>query len=274
LRISLLLSLLLLGLLCPQVLAWGTLGHQAAAQVAYERLSPKAKAVVDRYLDGTPFTTAAVYPDVYRSQGGDWSSNLHYVNLPRGATHYLPAYCGNPPVCVVSAISNYTGLAIQEGLRGPLCKFSYGDAPCPLSFLTHFVEDVHQPLHAGYIDDKDGNDVKVVFLGKSTNLHAIWDTDMLERFEPNQQWLEQVLKDNIAAKPERVKLWLSAMKPDEWAEESFQLVLSDVYNFSNQLGGAEIEITEQYYAQSMPIVVDRLSGAAVRLAGLIDTLFA
>lgn len=64
------------------------------------------------------------------------------------------------------------------------------------------------------------------------------------------------------------------MKPDEWAEESFQLVLSDVYNFSNQLGGAEIEITEQYYAQSMPIVVDRLSGAAVRLAGLIDTLFA
>jgi len=86
--------------------------------------------VVDRYLDGTPFTTAAVYPDVYRSQvsggccgggplanergreqGGDWSSNLHYVNLPRGATHYLPAYCGNPPVCVVSAISNYTGMA-------------------------------------------------------------------------------------------------------------------------------------------------------------------
>ncbi len=33
----------------------------------------------------------------------------------------------------------------------------------------------------GYADDKGGNDVKVNFFGKSTNLHSLWDSAMLER---------------------------------------------------------------------------------------------
>jgi hypothetical protein len=45
-----------------------------------------------------------------------------------------------------------------------------------LRMLIHIVEDVHQPLHTGHLSDKGGNDVKVQWFGKESNLHSIWDS--------------------------------------------------------------------------------------------------
>jgi len=257
-----------------QVHAWGSLGHRSVAQLAYNRLTPQAKAGVDRYLGGTTLPSAAVYPDTYRSQGGAWSSNLHFVNFPRDATHYVPAYCGSPPDCVVAAIANYTKRLSLEGVKGPLCAFAKGDEPCPLSFLAHFVGDIHQPLHCGYADDKGGNSVKVTFFGKSTNLHSLWDSGLLERFETKEASLVEYLTQKIADNPQKVKRWLSALYPSEWAEESFKIVLGDVYRFKDPQGARDaVEITEQYYAHNVPIVLDQLAAAGVRLAQLINSAF-
>jgi hypothetical protein len=48
-----------------------------------------------------------------------------------------------------------------------------------LKFLVHLVADVHQPLHASDDDDRGGNDIRVTFLGRQTNLHAVWDWGIL-----------------------------------------------------------------------------------------------
>ena len=45
-----------------------------------------------------------------------------------------------------------------------------------LRMLIHIVEGVHQPLHTGHTQDKGGNDVKVQWFGKDTNLHSVWDS--------------------------------------------------------------------------------------------------
>lgn len=253
---------------------WGSLGHRTVAQLAYDRLAPQAKAVVDRYLDGSSLASAAVYPDAYRSNGGAWSSSLHYVNFPRDATHYLPAYCGNPAQCVVAAVANYTRRVNLEGLKGPMCGFTKGQMPCPLSFLAHFIGDIHQPLHCGYADDKGGNNVKVTFFGKSTNLHSLWDSAMLERFEPKETLLVQYLEEKIADSPAKVKQWLSAMDPAEWAEANFQIVRHDAYRFQDPQAARAVEITEEYYAHNAPIILDQLAAAGVRLAYLLNSAFA
>jgi len=267
------LILVVLSSLCAApVLAWGTLGHQAVAQVAYNRLSSTARTAVDRYLNGETLETASVYPDTFRANGGDWSGPLHYVNFPNNAVSYQPPYCGDPPMCVVTAVNNYTNLVARQGLRGPLCTFARGDTPCPLSFLIHFVGDIHQPLHNGYAEDKDGNDVVVrTFWGKTTNLHALWDTDMLQRYQPSLELVVELLEDEIDAQPEKVKKWLSVMSSVDWTNEGFTLVKTVVYHFDQ--AAAPVEITEQYYASNIKIVVERLAMAGVRLAALINTIF-
>jgi hypothetical protein len=111
----------------------------------------------------------------------------------------------------------------------------------------------------GYSDDKGGNNVKVTFFGKSTNLHSLWDSAMLERysllfssphemsalivgawtrFEPKETLLVQYLEEKIADSPAKVKQWLSAMDPAEWAEANFQIVRHDAYRFQDPQGTA------------------------------------
>jgi len=48
-----------------------------------------------------------------------------------------------------------------------------------LKFVVHFVGDLHQPLHVSDNDDRGGNEVHVTFNTKQTNLHAVWDTEIL-----------------------------------------------------------------------------------------------
>jgi hypothetical protein len=263
---------LLLATLALNAEAWGSLGHRVVGDVAYAHLSSTARAVVDRYLDGTTLALAAVYPDTYRGQGGSWSSSLHFLNFPRDADHYIPAYCYTPPDCVVAAISNYTQRLQYEGIRGPLCTFS-SDEPCPLSFLAHFVGDIHQPLHAGWGDDKGGNNVAVIFDGRKTNLHSLWDSAMLEQYNSNQNSLTQSLEELITNNPGKVKKWLSTLDPVRWADEGLNLIKNDVYNFDAKPSGlfqADVEITEDYYNYSIPIILDQLAAAGLRLAALID----
>jgi len=59
------------------------------------------------------------------------------------------------------------------------------DAP---KWVVHFVVDLHQPLHA-IADDRGRNDVIVQFNGRQTNLHRLWDGDMIDRAYPGQAML-------------------------------------------------------------------------------------
>jgi len=50
-----------------------------------------------------------------------------------------------------------------------------------LRFLIHLVEDPHMPLHVGDNRDKGGNQTQVRFYDRGTNMHRLWDSDMIER---------------------------------------------------------------------------------------------
>ena len=54
-----------------------------------------------------------------------------------------------------------------------------------LRFLIHFVGDLHQPLHAADRHDKGGNSL-IVFQGRRrSNLHRVWDEDVVEALGPD-----------------------------------------------------------------------------------------
>ena len=49
-----------------------------------------------------------------------------------------------------------------------------------LKFLVHIVEDMHQPMHVSREEDKGGNTIQVNYDGKGTNLHALWDSKLID----------------------------------------------------------------------------------------------
>lgn len=49
-----------------------------------------------------------------------------------------------------------------------------------MEFLIHFLGDITQPLH-DEAEEVGGNDISVTWDGATTNLHACWDTQMVEK---------------------------------------------------------------------------------------------
>lgn len=253
-----------------QAKRWGTEGHVTVAQVAYTRLTPTARAAVDRLLAGRTVQQVAMIPDSYRTYG-QWSAPLHYVNLPRSATRYLPQYCPSPPGCVVSAVANYTQLVQRGGRNAPVCSFATPRTePCPLVFLIHFVGDLHQPIHVGYADDKGGNNQKVTFFGQSTNLHSLWDTGLIRRYQQVVVDLVADIQQMIRDNPRLVNEFISQMDFNSWAEESYSIVRTNCYDFGST--GPD-NLGAWYYDRNMPLVRLRIMAAAVRLAQLLNTIF-
>ncbi|KZW03272.1 nuclease Le1 [Exidia glandulosa HHB12029] len=158
------------------VSAWGADGHRTVGCF----LTPKTLSFVQTSL-GTAFNrslgTAATWADDVKNQAAfTWSKNLHFVDAEDSPTtnscsvHELRD-CGNG-VCVLAAIANYTTRLVTPSLGTEQVSEA-------LRFLDHFIGDLSQPLHVEAIE-AGGNGITVTCQGRSTNLHAIWDTNMLD----------------------------------------------------------------------------------------------
>eukprot|EP01117_Protostelium_nocturnum_P010118 TRINITY_DN360_c0_g1_i1.p1 TRINITY_DN360_c0_g1~~TRINITY_DN360_c0_g1_i1.p1 ORF type:complete len:308 (-),score=95.96 TRINITY_DN360_c0_g1_i1:1377-2201(-) len=250
---------------------WGEEGHKIVAQIANDRLSKNSLEYLKEFLDGTPYSTLAdiapLADDYDHTSDGRWSAPCHYVDLPDNAKHFEAKYCGK--CCVVSAIKNYTKLLTKEANSPNVCEFGRDDEPCPLEFLVHFVGDVHQPLHVSYASDRGGNEETVYWFGDETNLHKVWDTEIIDKWDDDFSDGTSELEDLISNNPSKVKTFESNLDAAVWADESFQYVLNNVYDYNQDTG----TLGESYYKESLPIVKWRLVAAGVRLAKVLNTIF-
>lgn len=136
-----------------------------------------------------------------------------------------------------------------------------------LKFLVHFVGDIHQPMHAGRAVDRGGNDVKVDFFYDRTNLHVVWDELLIRR--ARSPWREYAAELHRRITPQKAAQWRRNMDVGEWAMESARLAASHAYPVprDGQLG-------EAYFDRNRPVVEERLSMAGVRLAAVLNGVFA
>ena len=247
-------ALALLGFASP-VMAWGPLGHRTVAQLAQKQLTPTAQAQVDRLLAVTGehrLADIAAWPDDLRDLDPGLykrTAKLHYVNFhSRDCIYDPPRDCRNGE-CVIAAIQHYAAV-LGDRSR------SDAERAQALSFVVHFVGDVHQPLHASYRDDKGGNDWQVRWHGRGTNLHKIWDTTLLNSTGLSYQALANRLATNTRAVPQD--------DPAQWAEQSCRIVRDDgVYPPTRNIDAA-------YVSRELPIAGERLREAGARLAVLLD----
>ena len=258
-----LLTVLLLGcLLTSPARAWGPLGHAVVAELAERQLDPRAEAEVRRLLapEGHDrLAQIASWADEIQddpSMAALWRETraLHYVNFPRGNCHYEPPRDCPDGRCVVGALAHYTAVLADAGR-------SDDERRNALKFVVHFVGDVHQPLHAGWRDDKGGNTYQVQFAGKGSNLHRVWDSGLLAT-----RGLDMTAyADALAAAPAPLA---SSGAFAAWAEASCRIVATPGFYPDGHF------IDEAYVERWRPVAEQRLREAGQRLAEVLDRALA
>lgn len=251
-------------------LQWGKEGHKIVAQIAQNRLSKEASKVVYQFIGTKTLADIAPFPDDYDHSGvGRWSATCHYINLPRSANGFGLEDCGG--CCVAIAINNYTDIlsSQQEKNLFVSCPTSDTAEPCALTFLVHYIGDIHQPLHVSYYDDRGGNEVQASFFGKSSNLHEVWDVNIIQRWNSHIDSAVKELETMIRHNETQVHHYLSTMDAAAWANESYDYVLDTVYQYTRGKNGEAI-IDEDYYSRNLPLIQQRLIAAGVRLSQVLN----
>ncbi len=249
---------------------WGVQGHRLVCEVAWQRLSPKARVLVQHLRDQDPeardsFASDCLWADAVRSTTHKLTYFYHFINIPPNTTGMdRDRDCGDPDRrCAPWAIKHYARV-LQDSNAPPLQR---GEA---LKFLTHFVGDLHQPLHAGRPADRGGNDVPVRFFGTrviggdTLNLHMVWDTYILAR--ANLSAPHGVLQLNADITVAEANEWNSASL-STWVAESY--VIDEGLAYALPPGN---RIDQQYYGRALRASKTQLQRAGVRLAALLNAI--
>jgi len=264
-----------IALLPSPAFAWGKTGHRVVAAIADTQLSGLARAHIEQILGpGESLDEAATWPDDMRADPSPFwqktASPWHYVTLNGVAYDHAP-----PEGDALEALTRFSKM-----LQDP--NTNLADKQLALRFVVHLVGDLHQPLHAGKCCDKGGNDVKVTWMGKPTNLHAAWDSSIVDE--------EQLSFSELAAKLERhisptdVIAW-SDVNPRDWVTESAELrdrVYPTAADMPKPVKGKKRrkhqpvlpDLSYSYVYRFMPVMERRLSQAGVRLAAYLNAIFA
>ena len=269
------LALFLLAAAAP-TLRWGQKGHRIVGQIAQNHLTEAAaRAVADLLGPGaTTLAEAGTWADEVRSDpawrfAGPW----HYITVEDDS-----AYDALPPVPAgMDGIHNIVDALqyFEHVLRD--ADAPHEDRANALRFYVHFVGDIHQPLHVGRGPDRGGNDVEISWFGTESNLHRIWDTDLIEHqglsFSEFVRFIDHIPPEDVAA-------WQRATYLD-WVHES-KALRDSVYDFRG--GTLDAALHQDYrdltlrlgygYAyRKTPIVRRRLLQAGIRLAGMLNAVF-
>ncbi len=237
--------------------AFGPSGHRIVGHVAELHLCGETRATLKPLLAGLTLADAGVWPDRIRQQP-EWqhSRPWHYLNVSDHGS-----------VARAARRSPDNALAALARFEKELSDTSLGNRQrgLALRFVAHFVADLHQPLHVGREDDRGGNRIPVRIGKRDTNLHAVWDAELL-RIAGARGPREWVRRKPIPGAAQVVRQQRAT--PLDWARES-QALRPRVYAFDRD-GDGPFSLPSGYLDAARALVEERLQIAGVRLAGRLN----
>jgi hypothetical protein len=258
-------AFLLLGLLLPLTMlggqaawAWGAEGHEIVALIAERELTPAARQQMAQLLGSDAMMVHdANWADEIRSQRPE-TGGWHYVDIPLGAPGYAAWRDCRGGNCVVAQIADDVKVLRDRALP-PLQRTE------ALRYLIHFVGDIHQPLHAVDNDDKGGNAIRVRLGHDRTNLHHVWDVQVVEALGYDAS----AVADACEAEPTSAQKasWRRGT-PQQWAEESFAIARGNIY--PPLQGRRNVMLPVSYPRAQAHVTCTQLAKAGVRLAWLLN----
>lgn len=258
--------------------------HVYAECATFEK-SPASKAALVDYVKRNASSCAGEHPPYSQCR----HKSYHFVDLPIQHPHYqlsAPGTADNDLVQTINAL-----LVVLQGGKTPP-PFNIKNPAEALRLLTHFVGDLHQPLHVGSVyltdagqplDPATEQDAKAhdnsggnAILFESRNLHKSWDgiTDtMYKRIIGGASKAEA---GQVATTPGALPTWPTAWADDTAAVASkafngltFGAKVKDGFN-----SGWPASAAEPAYRQAQQALQhDQIVTAGARLAKILTTLW-
>lgn len=269
-RFFLVICLISLALLSTPAQSWSRFGHEVTGHLAHHDLNPAARSAVAELLDGETLASVAAWADQVRPDRRE-TAPFHYVNGPLDVLVPREADLALAEGNVYSAILGYAGRIVDDSLP----RVERVEA---LKFLVHFVGDLHQPLHAGFAEDRGANDVPVLYRGELINLHRYWDNEILD--EPRQRFDSREYAAVLHARfsdRERSR-WMAEGDPRDWVIEARRLIFNGLYPRPRSDAAtethAQVGVIDDSYAEIWrPVAERQLARAGARLAWALNRLF-
>ena len=269
-------GLMLMALAPGRARAWDPEADRVVAQLAYEQLTPAARAKVEALLAGganvsgcevDTLDDSARFADCLHGQKADFMHGVAYDAIPLCGATAPGRRCPN-------------GVCASEALKGFIAELKDPATPRmekvrALEATAYLMAELHQPLHAADNGDRNGDRVRVTLPGAlkaRTSLYSVWDNDLVAgaigTAETGLPYLRPLAEASGAD-------WAKG-DVDDWVAESHDVALHTVYGrlpappACDKLPDRPETLGPDYFAASIPVVRTQLAKAAVRLAAVLD----
>jgi len=234
---------------------WGQIGHYVTGEVADAYLDEEVREKVHEILEGRSMALSSVWMDDIRSDSEyDYTQTWHWTTIPDGKKYEKAEQEeGGDIIWALETL-------IDELKEGGLTEKEEKDK---LRMVMHMIGDIHQPLHVGTGDDRGGNQVRLQWMGDDSNLHRVWDSDVINSLQMSYSeiaWEIDVVSD------EEVQEWQNSTVRD-WAYESMSM-RDTVYDLPD-----DMRIGYEYRYVNRDSIFEQLLKAGVRMAGVLNEIY-
>lgn len=240
--------------------AWGMNGHRIVGQIADYYLSTKARKAVMQVLGTESPAMASNWPDFIKSDSTyNYLGSWHYVNLPggldqNGVFNFLDSY---KEANVYNKIPEMIAILKDKQKTAAEKKMA-------MRLLIHFMGDIHQPMHTARKDDLGGNKVNVTWFGQRSNLHRVWDEQLIDYQQLS--YTEYAAAINHPTKDQLAK----------WRGDSLKETVYESYEACNKIYGAtkaDDKLSYRYNFEFVDLMNEQLLKGGVRLAQILNTIY-
>lgn len=234
---------------------WGNTGHRAIGEIANKHLSKRIKRKIKKLLNGQSLAMISTYADDIKSDKSYRKySTWHYVNLNDNDTYQTSKK--NSKGDLVTGIEKCKQVIMDDNA-------SKEDKVFHLKMLVHLIGDLHQPMHVGRVTDRGGNDFKVKWFYKGSNMHRVWDSEMINSF--NMTYTELANNTDALSKAQIKSLQEGSIV--DWVNES-KVKAQQIYRSAK----SDENLRYRYMYDHFKTVREQLQKGGIRLAKVLTEI--
>ena len=235
---------------------WSATGHRVVGKIAYKYLKPATKRKIKKLLNNQSLDFVSTFADDIKSDKRyDEFYTWHFINIPLESDYETSEK--NPKGDLVTGI-NHCISVIKD--KNALLE----DKAFYLKLLIHFIGDLHQPMHVGLLEDKGGNDFKLKWFYDDTNLHAVWDRELIDSY--GMSYTE--LADNADVLNKNQVKTIEEGTVIDWVNDTHKFT-REVYAYVKP--GENLRYNYSY--DNFETVRSQLHKAGIRLAKVLNNIF-
>ena len=239
---------------------WGATGHRVIAEVANKYLTNNSNERIIKILNGETLVNASTYADDIKSDSRfDSFYDWHFINMELDDDYkdVIPSEKGDVFIAINKCID-----ILESDSTSDSEKSFY------LKLLVHFVGDLHQPLHIGRYEDRGANRVYVKWFGRNSNLHRVWDSDMINSH--NMSYSE------LAINLPNPDFLVFTDEAKDFERADILDWVNEIHVYTNQIyAGVSVDdkLGYEYQYKNFGTVEELLLIGGIRLAKILNYLF-